>query len=122
MTGTPAGDRDGPSAAGGRDWRRAQAAFDGDLRLHLAELVADAADDLAGDFYRVLLADPEAAPLLSHDLVRTRLRASLAGWLCRLFAAEPCPISTPWPRSSAISARSMPGSACRSIWSGAARD
>ncbi|MEN2976671.1 diguanylate cyclase (plasmid) [Tistrella bauzanensis] len=91
VTGTPAGDRDGPSAAAGRDWRRAQAALDDDLRLHLAELVADAADDLAGDFYRVLLADPEAAPLLSHDLVRTRLRASLAGWLCRLFANAPLP-------------------------------
>lgn len=74
-----------------RDWHRLQAALTPEMRDWLAGLVNASSDELARDFYDVLMADPEAAPLLSNEIVQTRLRSSLAGWIRSLFPAGPAP-------------------------------
>lgn len=49
------------------------------------------APELAEYFYATLLADVQAAPLLSHDLVAHRLSGSLQAWLRALFCAPDTP-------------------------------
>ena len=49
------------------------------------------APELASHFYSTLLADVQAAPLLSHELVAHRLSGSLQAWLHALFCTPDAP-------------------------------
>ncbi len=44
--------------------------------------------ELATEFYRVMLADPEATGYLSHNEVQTRLHASIQRWMHTLFGGK----------------------------------
>lgn len=44
--------------------------------------------EIADEFYARMLASPEAAVFLDHDVVHDRLHASLQRWVSELFAAE----------------------------------
>ncbi|MCA1941415.1 MAG: diguanylate cyclase [Caenispirillum bisanense] len=63
-------------------WRGA----DPGLRARVASIARRDADALAEVFYDTLLRDPAAATFLSHDLVQTRLRGSMAKWLQAVFS------------------------------------
>ncbi|GAA0576453.1 diguanylate cyclase [Caenispirillum bisanense] len=63
-------------------WRAA----DPVMRGRVASIAGRDADALAAVFYDTLMADPAAAPFLSHDLVSTRLRGSMARWLRTVFS------------------------------------
>ncbi|MFN8110373.1 MAG: diguanylate cyclase [Thermoleophilia bacterium] len=58
------------------------------VRARVAEVARVHADRLAEQFYDTMLARPDAAALLSNELVRTRLSASLALWVRDLFAVD----------------------------------
>ncbi|EKV31952.1 Putative Heme-regulated two-component response regulator [Caenispirillum salinarum AK4] len=58
------------------------------LRDRVAACARDDAGALADVFYDTLLNDPKAATYLSHDLVRTRLRASMARWIAEVFSVR----------------------------------
>ena len=61
-----------------------------DLRSRQAVAIAvdRAASALAGRFYDALLADPRSAGMLDHQVVNTRLHASMSRWLRELFTTE----------------------------------
>lgn len=58
------------------------------LRHRVAGRARADADALADVFYTTLMRSPKAAAFLSHDLVQTRLRASMAAWIGGVFAVE----------------------------------
>lgn len=76
----------------------------------LSELVERNAEHLAEAFYAVLLEDQEARSFLSHEIVQTRLKASLAVWLRDLFSdsarADPEAFAQKQRKIGAIHARS----------------
>lgn len=69
-------------------WCEAQAGFDPDLRSQVALAVDGVAAELSDAFYRHMLADPQAAPFLSHAVVDARLHGSMVRWLRRLFEPD----------------------------------
>lgn len=62
-----------------------------EVRHEVASIVECHAPALATRFYATLLADVQAAPLLSHDLVAHRLNGSLQSWLRSLFCSSDTP-------------------------------
>lgn len=70
------------------EWKRVTQEVPLDLRRLISAIVQKKAVDLADMFYRAMLADSEAKVFLDHDLVNTRLHASMQRWLCELFSAE----------------------------------
>ena len=70
------------------EWESLQDTVSPTLRNQIAEIVQRYAPSFAKVFYDTLLQDAEAAPLLSHELVSTRLHHSLQGWILSLFPLE----------------------------------
>lgn len=66
-------------------WRDVRTLADAATRRHLRRLVHTHADAFARDFYRELLADPQAARLIDSEIVNRRLHASMVRWLETLF-------------------------------------
>ncbi|WP_404382808.1 GGDEF domain-containing protein [Caenispirillum salinarum] len=58
------------------------------LRDRVAARARHDADALADVFYASLMDDPKAAAFLSHDIVQTRLRRSMARWISDVFAVQ----------------------------------
>lgn len=54
----------------------------------ISSLIAPRADDIATFFYRELLSNEKAVRFLNNDLVKNRLRITLAKWLCDLFTYQ----------------------------------
>jgi diguanylate cyclase len=57
------------------------AGAESEVLAEAALVLLPAVDEIADNFYRELLEIEGTKPFLSHDLVQTRLKASLAGWL-----------------------------------------
>ncbi len=72
--------------AEGMAWREDDRAQQRATRAALSELVERNAEHLADAFYTALLDDQEARSFLSHEIVQTRLKTSLAAWLRDLFS------------------------------------
>lgn len=58
------------------------------IRECVARIVREHAAMMASLFYETLLEDPQAAPLLSHELVGHRLHGSLQRWMLDLFRPD----------------------------------
>lgn len=71
------------------EWRRLSQDVSVPVKRLVSEIVRQHAAELADLFYQHMLADDEAKVFLSHDLVNTRLHASMQRWLGELFSAEP---------------------------------
>lgn len=74
-----------------REWDGLQAALPAPLRLQISDAVRREAPALVRLFYDTLREEPDAAAILTHDLVSTRLGGSLQAWLLSLFPAEGAP-------------------------------
>ncbi|MGH2342448.1 diguanylate cyclase [Segnochrobactraceae bacterium EtOH-i3] len=74
-----------------REWTALQAGITGEVRARLARTVEAAAPGLVQTFYSILQADPEANRFLSHEMVQTKLRHTLRGWLLELFPGDQAP-------------------------------
>lgn len=72
-------------------WHRLYDQASREARHEVANIVERHAPALASHFYATLLADVQAAPLLSHDLVAHRLSGSLQAWLRSLFCSPDAP-------------------------------
>jgi len=59
------------------------------VRNIVAEVIDRHAIDCVQSFYDVLLNNADAAPFLSNEIVDTRLRTALGGWLAELFPHGP---------------------------------
>lgn len=79
------------ATASRREWEILNGSISEELRRHIATIVAREAGTLAMLFYDTLLKDPEAATMLSHDLVSHRLNRSLQRWLVDLFPPDAPP-------------------------------
>lgn len=79
------------AAASRWEWDSLNGSIPEELRRHVAEIVAREAGRLTTLFYDTLLRDPEAAAMLSHELVSHRLNHSLQRWLKDLFPLEAAP-------------------------------
>ena len=66
-------------------WRQIRAMVDQPSRARVSAIVERDASRLAELFYRQMLADPETSNLLDHELVNTRLHASMINWMRKLF-------------------------------------
>lgn len=58
------------------------------VRERVAARATEDAAALADTFYDTLLADPHAAAFLSHGMVSTRLRPSMARWITQVFGVR----------------------------------
>ncbi|WP_251863133.1 diguanylate cyclase [Achromobacter sp. Marseille-Q4962] len=76
------------SASRAQAWVAVYQSVDACTRGQVAAVVADSAGDLVSAFYSTLLADPEAGPRLSHDIVATRLHGAMQGWLKSLLCVR----------------------------------
>lgn len=56
------------------------------VQSQVRQTIDNDADAIARHFYKVLMDDPVAGAFLDHDIVRTRLRASMAAWLQQIFS------------------------------------
>ncbi|MEQ1527802.1 MAG: GGDEF domain-containing protein [Methylococcales bacterium] len=56
-----------------------------DLLAVISTIVTPHCDQIAKNFYRILLNNPQAANYLNHDEVKKRLTASMAAWIRSLF-------------------------------------
>lgn len=74
-----------------REWRALQEGTPPDIRHQLAGIVAAETPHLVERFYRILEGDEEASRFLSHDMVQSKLRHTLRGWLIDLFPADAPP-------------------------------
>ncbi len=74
-----------------REWTALQEGVPADVRRALAGVVEAEAPHLVERFYRILEADTEAGRFLSHDMVQSKLRHTLRGWLLDLFPADAPP-------------------------------
>jgi diguanylate cyclase len=79
------------AAASRWEWESLNDSIPESLRRHVAEIVAREAAMLTALFYDTLLKDPEAATMLSHELVSHRLSRSLQRWLLDLFPLDAPP-------------------------------
>ena len=62
-------------------WVAVYQSVDAYTRGQVAAVVGDSLPQLVDTFYSVLLADNEAGPRLSHDIVATRLHSGMTHWL-----------------------------------------
>lgn len=68
-----------------RTWQDVRGLLDEAARQRVRAAVDEMADVLSARFYRHMMADETAAPLLDQEMVNRRLRASMARWMRRLF-------------------------------------
>ncbi|MCL7713227.1 GGDEF domain-containing protein [Stenotrophomonas mori] len=71
------------------DWRRSLADAGPEAAQVLAALAASDAAAMAAHFYHVMMDDPRASRLLSHEQVRTRLQPAMQRWVRDLLCAAP---------------------------------
>ncbi|MGN6459235.1 MAG: protoglobin domain-containing protein, partial [Achromobacter mucicolens] len=69
------------SASNAQAWEAVYQSVDANTRGQVAALVSDHAAQLVDAFYSTLLADAEAGPRLSHEIVSTRLHRGMTHWL-----------------------------------------
>lgn len=69
------------SASNAQAWEAVYQSVDPYTRGQVAAVVADSATQLVDAFYSTLLADAEAGPRLSHEIVSTRLHSGMKHWL-----------------------------------------
>ncbi|QVQ29399.1 diguanylate cyclase [Achromobacter deleyi] len=69
------------SASNTQAWVAVYQSVDAYTRGQVAAVVADSATQLVDAFYSTLLADAEAGPRLSHEIVSTRLHSGMMRWL-----------------------------------------
>lgn len=69
-------------------WTDTAGAVPAEVRREVSRVVAAHRREIADEFYARMLASPEAAVFLDHDVVHDRLHASLQRWLTELFAEE----------------------------------
>lgn len=69
------------SASNAQAWVAVYQSVDAYTRGQVAAVVADSATQLVDAFYSTLLADAEAGPRLSHEIVSTRLHSGMMRWL-----------------------------------------
>lgn len=67
------------------DWHEAITAVSPAVAQVVAAVLQQHAEELAGHFYQVMMADPEAAPFLSHDTVQSHLKPGIQRWMRVLF-------------------------------------
>lgn len=77
----PAGQACYLSASNAQAWQAVYSSVDAYTRGQVAAAVSDSANELVDAFYSTLLADAEAGPRLSHEIVSTRLHKGMKGWL-----------------------------------------
>ncbi|MBK1978840.1 diguanylate cyclase [Achromobacter xylosoxidans] len=77
----PAGQACYLSASNAQAWQAVYSSVDPYTRGQVAAVVSDSANELVDAFYSTLLADAEAGPRLSHEIVSTRLHKGMKGWL-----------------------------------------
>lgn len=68
------------------EWKQAMALHSPEVREFVKQLIRREKKQLAGYFYKVMLADEAARLFLSHETVQNRLLFSLEGWLEQLFS------------------------------------
>jgi diguanylate cyclase len=69
------------SAANEQAWLAVYQSVDAYTRGQVAAVVADSVSQSVDTFYSVLLADAEAGPRLSHEIVASRLHSGMTRWL-----------------------------------------
>lgn len=69
------------------EWQSWQDRFPAAVRQHVRALAEQHRDALASHFYAVMLQDPVASRIISHDQVKTRLHGSMVNWLVQAFSA-----------------------------------
>lgn len=77
----PAGQACYLSASNAQAWQAVYSSVDAYTRGQVAAVVSDSPNELVDAFYSTLLADAEAGPRLSHEIVSTRLHKGMKGWL-----------------------------------------
>ncbi|OIR14705.1 diguanylate cyclase DosC [mine drainage metagenome] len=70
------------------DWQQLHQQVPETTKRLISDTVNRCAPDLATLFYEHMLADKEAKPYISHDVVSQRLHASMQGWLRELFSLQ----------------------------------
>ncbi len=70
------------------DWQQLHQQVPEATKRLISDTVNRYAPDLATLFYEHMLADKEAKPYISHDVVSQRLHASMQGWLRELFSLK----------------------------------
>ncbi|OIR16228.1 diguanylate cyclase DosC [mine drainage metagenome] len=70
------------------DWQQLHQHIPEATKKLISDTVNRHAPDLATLFYEHMLADKEAKPYISHDVVSQRLHASMQGWLRELFSLK----------------------------------
>ena len=70
------------------DWLALLAQYPDSLRQQIALIANEYRQSLAEEFYRHMLADEQAGPLLVHQKVKQRLEPSLQRWVSSLLAAK----------------------------------
>lgn len=70
------------------DWQQLHQQVPEATKKLICDTVNQYAPDLATLFYEYMLADKEAKPYISHDVVSQRLHASMQGWLRELFSLQ----------------------------------
>ncbi|MGE8635117.1 MAG: diguanylate cyclase, partial [Achromobacter piechaudii] len=76
------------SASNAQAWVAVYQSVDAYTRGQVAAVVADSAKELVDAFYSTLLADVEAGPRLSHEIVATRLHKGMKHWLLGLLCVR----------------------------------
>ncbi|CAB3730188.1 Diguanylate cyclase DosC [Achromobacter deleyi] len=77
----PAGQACYLSASNAQAWQAVYSSVDAYTRGQVAAVVSDSAHALVDAFYSTLLADAEAGPRLSHEIVSSRLHKGMKHWL-----------------------------------------
>lgn len=72
-------------------WEHALVSASPLVRRVVAETAREHAAAVASHFYSHMLAHPQAAPMLSHELVSERLHQSLQGWIVSLLSGSAVP-------------------------------
>jgi diguanylate cyclase len=67
------------------DWHEAITAVSPAVAQVMAAVLQQHAEELAAHFYQVMMADPEAAPFLSHETVQSHLKPGIQRWMRVLF-------------------------------------
>lgn len=70
------------------DWQQLHQQIPEATKMLISDTVDQHAAGLATQFYDYMLADKEANPFISHDIVSQRLHASMQAWLRELFSLQ----------------------------------
>lgn len=84
----PAGQACYLSASNAQAWQAVYSSVDAYTRGQVAAVVSDSAIELVDAFYSTLLADAEAGPRLSHEIVSSRLHKGMKRWLTGLLCVR----------------------------------